>query len=107
VTEMTRERLAAAVLEQEDRLPHCPPGFVQRGRPRHSKGRGLPPAGPAEMARTVLKGEGRDEWSAAAGAERFGDRTGLTPTTAADEGAALGIQRAVTDSARGGKDKME
>lgn len=59
------------------------------------------------MARALLKGSGRDEWPATAGAERLRDGPNLTPAAAANEGAAGGVQRLVTDSAGGGKNKMK
>jgi hypothetical protein len=104
---MTGERLAAAVLEQQNRLAHCPIDFVQCRRPRLGEGRRLFPAGSAEMGRALFKGSGRDEWSAAAGTERLRDGPNLTPAAAANEGAAGGVQRLVTDSAWGGKNKMK
>ena len=106
-TEMTAQRKATAVFEQEDRLPHRPLGFVQRRRPRHSEGRGLRAAGSAEMVRALLKGKRRDEWLPTAGAERVGDGTYLGPTPAADQGSSGGVERAVTHAAGRRKDKVE
>ena len=58
-----------------------PVGFVQCRRPRHGKGRRLFPAGSAEMARALLKGSGRDERPAAAGARTVEGRTEPDPSS--------------------------
>ncbi len=98
-TEMTTEGWAAAILEQEDRLPDRPLRFIHRRGPRGREGRRLDAAGSAKVARAFLKGSGRDKWSAAAWAERLGDGPNRTPAPAADEGPPGGVQGPMTDSA--------